>query len=126
YRTNIYSVDAKGTGAGGAFTTAGDVERFWDALLSEKLLAAETVKDMLARHSGNGEDHYGYGIWLRPEGEAEYSPFFQGSDPGVSFISQHRLCDGLSITLMSNYGDNVWELLEVLRAAFPQAHKERL
>jgi CubicO group peptidase (beta-lactamase class C family) len=32
YRTNIYSVDAKGTGAGGAFTTADDIERFWDSL----------------------------------------------------------------------------------------------
>ena len=25
YRTNIFSVDAKGTGAGGAFTTVGDI-----------------------------------------------------------------------------------------------------
>lgn len=27
YRTNIYSVDVKGTGAGGAFTTVGDIEK---------------------------------------------------------------------------------------------------
>lgn len=28
YRTNIYSIDAKGTGAGGAFTTVGDIAKF--------------------------------------------------------------------------------------------------
>ena len=29
YYTNIYSVDVKGTGAGGAFTTVSDIEKFW-------------------------------------------------------------------------------------------------
>lgn len=28
FRTNIYSVDVKGTGAGGAFTTVPDVAKF--------------------------------------------------------------------------------------------------
>jgi CubicO group peptidase (beta-lactamase class C family) len=39
YYTNIYSVDVKGTGAGGAFTTVPDVEKFWDKLLNGKLLS---------------------------------------------------------------------------------------
>ena len=38
YRTNIYSVDGKGTGAGGAFTTIGDIEKFWDNLIGNKLI----------------------------------------------------------------------------------------
>ena len=38
YRTNIYSVDAKGTGAGGAFVTVPDIIRFWEGLTDGKLL----------------------------------------------------------------------------------------
>lgn len=37
YRTNIFSVDAKGTGAGGAFITAGDIISFWKNLLGGRL-----------------------------------------------------------------------------------------
>lgn len=32
YKTNIYSVDVKGSGAGGAFITVNDIERFWVSL----------------------------------------------------------------------------------------------
>ena len=38
YYTNIYSVDVKGTGAGGAFTTIADVENFWGHLLGGTVL----------------------------------------------------------------------------------------
>lgn len=37
YRTNIYSIDAKGTGAGGAFTTAPDVEEMHERIQGEAL-----------------------------------------------------------------------------------------
>ena len=33
YRTNIFSIDAKGTGAGGAFITVKDIINFWINLL---------------------------------------------------------------------------------------------
>lgn len=116
FRTNIYSVDAKGTGAGGAFTTVGDVERFWEALLSYRLLTRETTSDMLRRHSGEEKaGYYGYGIWLRRSDDGAYSPYFQGCDPGVSFISSHEPDESVTITLASNYGDNVWKLLRSLR-----------
>ena len=116
FRTNIYSVDAKGTGAGGAFTTVGDIKKLWDALLSYKLLKNETAAQMLSRHSGSEEDgFYGYGIWLKPNGLHNCAPFFQGSDPGVSFMSIYEPGEDTTITLVSNYGDNVWKLLRELR-----------
>lgn len=39
YRTNIYSVGAKGTGDGGAFVTVEDIVKFWKGLLEHKLLS---------------------------------------------------------------------------------------
>jgi CubicO group peptidase (beta-lactamase class C family) len=116
FRTNIYSVDAKGTGAGGAFTTVGDIQKFWDALLSYKLLSPETTSNMLRRHSGDEkEGYYGYGVWLKLNGNGTYCPYFQGCDPGVSFISSYDPDADVLITLVSNYGDNVWKLLRSIR-----------
>lgn len=116
YYTNIYSVDVKGTGAGGAFTTVTDIEKFWDALLSHKLLSAEITDEMLRMQSGSEEEgFYGYGIWLKKEGDV-FTPYFQGCDPGVSFISWYHPEQNRNITLVSNTGSNVWKLLRELRS----------
>ena len=68
YRTNIFSVDVKGTGAGGAFITVKDIISFWVNLLNGKLIAEELVAKMLRKQSGDGSDteegYYGYGVWI--------------------------------------------------------------
>ena len=112
YRTNIYSVDVKGTGAGGAFTTVGDIAKFWEGLLSHKLLSPQMTENMLTCHSGSEEDgYYGYGIWLRKDQNGVFAPYFQGSDPGVSFLSSHNFSSNLTVTSVSNYCDNVWKIM---------------
>jgi CubicO group peptidase (beta-lactamase class C family) len=111
FRTNIYSVDAKGTGAGGVFTTLGDIKNFWTSLLSYQLLSPNNTRQMLDCHAGSIEsDYYGYGIWLKPDEKNGYFPFFQGCDPGVSFLSTYVPEKDMMITLISNYEDNVWRL----------------
>ena len=55
-RTNIFCVDAKGTGAGGAFITVKDAANFWKGLLDGKLLSKDMVENMLKKHSGEGDD----------------------------------------------------------------------
>jgi CubicO group peptidase (beta-lactamase class C family) len=112
YYTNIYSVDVKGTGAGGAFTTAGDIERFWNALLQHRLLSADMSGKMLSRQSGSSRDgYYGYGIWLKKDENNCFEPYFQGCDPGVGFISAYRPKDDLLITVISNFGNNVRQIV---------------
>jgi CubicO group peptidase (beta-lactamase class C family) len=110
YYTNIYSVDAKGTGAGGAFTTALNVEKFWDNLLNSKLLSSNLLKEMLSLQSHSGDNYYGYGIWLEKTEEGALEPWFQGCDPGVSFLSSYDRNQNLNITIISNTGNNVWEM----------------
>ncbi|WP_313186925.1 serine hydrolase domain-containing protein [Lacrimispora sp.] len=110
YRTNIFSVDAKGTGAGGAFTTVNDISLFWEYLMSGQLLSPEMTAAMMTNHSGDAQC-YGYGIWLKKQDNG-YRPYFQGCDPGVSFISSYDADEKMMIVLVSNYGDNVWELLK--------------
>ena len=91
FRTNIYSVDAKGTGAGGTFVTVKDAVRFWEALSQYKLLSKEMTQIMLAKQSGDGEDPeegwYGYGVWLIDNPGGKDFAYLQGCDPGVSFIA---------------------------------------
>lgn len=109
YRTNIFSVDAKGTGAGGAFTTVGDIRLFWEYLMSYKLISPSMTENMILNHSGK-EECYGYGIWLKKAKDG-FIPYIQGRDPGVSFISSYDIQKQLLVVLVSNFGDDVWTLL---------------
>ncbi|BCN32687.1 serine hydrolase domain-containing protein [Anaeromicropila herbilytica] len=118
YRTNIYSVDVKGTGAGGAFTTVGDISKFWEKLLSGELISSAMVTDMLKVHSEGEDGYYGYGVWLKKESDGTFSPYFQGCDPGVSFISVYQPKSNRVFTLVSNYGDNVWKITRELKEQY--------
>lgn len=119
YRTNIYSVDAKGTGAGGAFVTVKDMVRFWTNLISGKLISKELVLEMLRKQSGDGidpeEGYYGYGVWIIENPAGRDFTYVQGCDPGVSLISEYNPDQGIISVLVSNYGDNVWEEMRKIR-----------
>ena len=109
YYTNIFSVDTKGTGAGGAFTTVRDVRCFWEGLYGGKIVSRETADMMTRFHAKWDGGGYGLGLWLDGEG----CPLFQGSDPGVEFVSR-RLRDGTVVTAVSNFGDSAWEAADKL------------
>ena len=119
YRTNIFSVDAKGTGAGGAFITVRDIVNFWIGLAEGKLISKAMVSDMLSKRSGDGADkeegYYGYGVWIIDNPGGKDLPYFQGCDPGVSFISEYNRDKGIISVLVSNYGDNVWAEMRKIR-----------
>ena len=112
WRTNIFSVDAKGTGAGGAYATVGDICRFWQGLRSGKLLSPAMTRNMLSHHSGD-EDGYGYGVWLR-RSPGGLIPYIQGCDPGVSFLSACDAARDRVAVWVSNYGDDVWRMFDKL------------
>ena len=119
YRTNIFSVDAKGTGAGGAFITVKDIIKFWNGLLENKLISQELISKMFSKQSGDGidaeEGYYGYGVWVIDNPEGEDYVYFQGCDPGVSFISEYNPNNGIISVMVSNYGDNVWKEMRKVR-----------
>ncbi len=122
YRTNIFSVDVKGTGAGGAFITVKDIAAFWTGLVNGKLISKELVSKMLCKQSGDGgnseESYYGYGVWIIDNPHGQDLAYFQGCDPGVSFISEYNPNNGMVSVLVSNYGDNVWKEMRKIRESF--------
>lgn len=119
YRTNIFSVDVKGTGAGGAFITVKDIINFWSNLLGGKLISKAFVSEMLRKQSGDGidaeEGYYGYGMWIIENPHGMDFAYFQGCDPGVSFISEYNPNNEIISVLVSNYGDNVWREMRKIR-----------
>ena len=119
FRTNIYSVGAKGTGDGGAFVTVGDIVSFWNGLIGYKLLSREMVTQMFSRQSGDGKDpeegYYGYGVWIIANPEGQDYVYMQGCDDGVSAISEYNPNTGQITVMLSNYGDNVWSGMRKIR-----------
>lgn len=118
--TNIFSVDVKGTGAGGAFITVGDIISFWSALLEGNLISKALVSEMLSKQSGDGEDAEEgyYGLWIIDNPKGRDFAYFQGCDPGVSFISEYNPYNGIISVLVSNYGDNVRREMRKIRETF--------
>jgi CubicO group peptidase (beta-lactamase class C family) len=118
--TNIYSTNAKSDGAGGVYTTVEDIARFWAHFLAGEIVSMDTVKSMTSVHATDEEEDstYGLGFWL--DGE---TPFFQGMDPGISFITR-RQNNGLLTVLMSNFCDDVWELNDNIEELLEKAEEE--
>lgn len=112
YRSNIYSIDVKGTGAGGAFTTAADVESFWNALSSGVLISRDMLQEM-SKPQGKAS-FYGYGLWI----VNEHTPCFQGSDPGVNFYTTYDLKEDRIMTILSNVEYDAETLHDNIRNEF--------
>ena len=119
FRTNIFSIDVKGTGAGGAFISVNDIINFWKNLIEGKLISKEMVSQMFTKQSGSANDgFYGYGIWIIDNPKENDFVFFQGCDPGVSFISEYNPNNKMISVLVSNFGDNVWHEMHKIRQKF--------
>ncbi|MEK5332688.1 serine hydrolase domain-containing protein [Lysinibacillus sp. FSL W8-0992] len=113
FYTNIYSVDVKGTGAGGAFTTVIDIEKFWASLMNGHLISKKMLKEMLTPQVK--EECYGYGIWLDKKEEGVFDYHFEGCDPGISFYSSYDKQQDSLIILVSNFGCNVWKVFRDIK-----------
>jgi CubicO group peptidase (beta-lactamase class C family) len=116
YRTNIFAVPFIGGGDGGAYVTAPDWSRFWEALLNGKLLGPDLRTEMLRpqvpSHPRPGR-HYGLGVWLidSPLPRAAQAA---GSDPGVDVVSLCFLDQPLHLTVLSNESDGASDMYRAL------------
>lgn len=56
------------------------------------------------------KDYYTNIYSVDVKGTGAYTPYFQGCDPGVSFISSYDTDNDIGITVVSNFGCDVWKL----------------
>jgi CubicO group peptidase (beta-lactamase class C family) len=110
HRTNILHLAVRGTGDGGAYTTASDMHAFWAALFAGQIVSRDAVAEMLRPRSGvPGEppSQYGLGFWLYPSLDVVE---LHGSDPGVSFQTDHDANRRLTYTVLSNTTEGAWSV----------------
>ncbi|MDO3410338.1 serine hydrolase [Saccharibacillus sp. CPCC 101409] len=111
WKTNIFSLPAIGGPDGGAFTTAGDLDKFWDALLGGRLLSAAMTAKMLAPQIHEDEESaYGCGVWIKLKNEQVVSRCIMGFDPGVSMLSRVDAESGIRVHVLANLDGPVWRL----------------
>ncbi|WP_408606154.1 serine hydrolase domain-containing protein [Jeotgalibacillus campisalis] len=106
WRTNHYSVPIKGGADGGAYTTAPDMMKFWEALLQNELLSEEMTKTLLHPHVDvKAEVKYGYGIWMNEKNGSIFKLHVMGYDPGISFCSSVYPQSNSKLVILSNKED---------------------
>lgn len=114
WKTNIYSVPAVGQPDGGAFTTAPDMDRFWDALLGGRLLSPALTSELLTSHVDVSSERpaagYGLGLWTEDMGNGEILRYASGSDPGVGFDSGFARDGAVRVTVVRNCDGPSWSV----------------
>lgn len=118
WRSNIYAVPVVGGPDGGAYTTARDMARFWQALLDKKLLGYEAagalLRPQVATDHTSPYTHYGYGVWIDQTAGRVRKLFVEGSDPGVAFRSSVYPEHELVLTVLGNTAAALWPLYDEL------------
>ncbi|KYF56964.1 hypothetical protein BE08_14220 [Sorangium cellulosum] len=118
WRTNVFSLVPKGGPDGGAYTTARDLMRFWDALTGYKLLSEELTQKMLSPQieDGNtGEWFYGYGLWANIQDGSTVKFSCIGEDPGVSVRLFVYPKHGVRIAVLSNLSETAASLADQIQ-----------
>lgn len=120
WRSNIYAIPIVGGPDGGAYTTAADMARFWQALSAHQLLSSESTSRLLtvqvATQRAAPYSHYGYGVWMEANANGIRKYFVEGSDPGVAFRSGIYPAQQMLLTLLGNTGRTLWPIYTELEA----------
>ena len=118
WRTNIYSLPAKGGPDGGVYTTISDMAKFWDALTANKLLNKEMTANLTKPREAVDEDgliDYGYCGYMTVDSQHNVLKYIQmGYDPGVNFRAVYVPCEEAYIAVCSNQSEGAYEMLKVI------------
>jgi CubicO group peptidase (beta-lactamase class C family) len=114
-RTNVFHLPVLGTGDGGVYSTAADLATFWEALLAGRIVRPDTVAEMVRPRSAWPEEsrRYGLGFHLHETSDVVW---LEGYDAGVSFCGTYDPASGIVATVISNWSDGAWPLVQLLDA----------
>lgn len=109
-RTNALHLPVRGSGDGGAITTAGDLAAFWTALRAHRIVSAATLETLIEPVSVvEDEDmRYARGFW---RGRTSDVLILEGYDAGVSGRTWHDPASGLTATVIANHSGAAWPVL---------------
>jgi CubicO group peptidase (beta-lactamase class C family) len=113
-RTNVLHLPVRGSGDGGACSTAADVHALWSALFAGRIVPVDRVGEMIRPRSEVPSERmrYGLGFWLHATGDAV---ILEGADAGVSMRSEHDEATGTTSTVLANTTAGAWPVAAHLR-----------
>lgn len=111
-RTNVLHLPVRGTGDGGAYSTAADIRALWSALFRGRIVSAEWSEQMLRPRSRvSTSTFYGLGFWLE---ELSRKVILEGCDAGVSFRTVHNPATHATHIVLSNTSRGAWPVTKRL------------
>jgi len=112
-RTNTLHLPVLGNGDGGAFTTAGDLHRFWRAFYRGEIVSPATVGAMTTPRFDvpSERKRYGMGVWLHRTADGA---IIEGYDAGVSFRSTHLPASQTTASVLGNSSEGAWPVVGVV------------
>ncbi|MGW9128368.1 serine hydrolase domain-containing protein [Paenibacillus chitinolyticus] len=112
WKTNVFSLPAKGGPDGGAYVTAPDMMKFWESLMTFELLSEKTTSMLLQPHVHVTNDiYYGYGLRMKLRQQDVEKYILMGYDPGVNFRSVYYPKEKRSIVVCSNKSGGAFEII---------------
>ena len=100
WRNTWYEQVARGTSAGGGFSTVGDLLKFAEALRTNRLLSPETTRLMLSAKPDEKSPQYGFGTQVfTPDGRIVGHT---GGGPGTASSVEIHLDTGYVVIALSN------------------------
>jgi CubicO group peptidase (beta-lactamase class C family) len=123
WKTNIYSLPVKGGSDGGAFVTANDMVKLWNALLNYQLLNETYTNKLMTIHTQvNESSFYGYGIWIKKKTDNKILKYHvMGYDPGVSFHSAYYPDFSIKVVVCSNKSDGAFDIMSGIEQELTKA-----
>ncbi|MFK3957959.1 serine hydrolase domain-containing protein [Guptibacillus hwajinpoensis] len=113
WRTNTYAIPIVGGSDGGAYVTAPDMVKFWEALLDFRLLNESLTGQLLSPHVDVKDwVSYGYGVWINARKGRIVKYHVMGYDPGVSFHSAYYPESGYNMAVPSNHSDGAFDVMK--------------
>ncbi|WP_226656599.1 serine hydrolase domain-containing protein [Pseudalkalibacillus hwajinpoensis] len=113
WRTNTYAIPIVGGSDGGAYVTAPDMVKFWEALNDFRLLSKRSLGRLLTPHVDVKEGvSYGYGMWMNTRNKRIVKYHVMGYDPGVSFHSAYYPDNGCKLAIPSNHSDGAYRVMK--------------
>lgn len=114
FQTNIYNLPIRGAADGGAYTTTGDMLKFWNALLNHQILPTELTTLFTSPQVQLSETvDYGYGFYLSQVNDKKMI-FLVGEDAGVGFRSRCIPEKELVVNLFSNISEGVYGMQDAI------------
>ena len=117
-RTNVLHLPVRGAGDGGLWSTASDLERFWQRLFDGQILPLSVVERLVAPHSDVPTERrrYGLGFWLSADRD---TVMLEGMDAGISCRTAHDRTSGITYVVLANTSSGAWPLARLLDERLP-------